>query len=329
MAFLGIDTSNYRTSFCVIDEHFQIVHEQNPLLPVAEGELGLQQSKAVFEHLRQWSEMLKAMPRVQQIKAIGVSIKPRPMDHSYMPVFRVGEVLAQTLAHFLSVPLYSTSHQEGHIAAGEFTASESLDDQFIAVHLSGGTSEVLLCTRKEAGYSIEKLGGTLDLHAGQFVDRVGVALNLPFPSGPSLERLAQTSEDDPELNGVLKQSKNSFTISSFCKGVDFSFSGPTTAALRLVQQSSAADYPHIARAVERNIAKTIEKSLLTAMKQTGIKDILLVGGVASNVYITTILKKRLEHRAVKGRLILANPVYATDNAFGVACIAGTHFNISR
>lgn len=326
MAILGIDTSNYRTSICLIDEEYNIVQELNPLLPVETGELGLQQSVAVFEHLKQWSEMLRTLtPAKLQIKAIGVSVQPRPVTGSYMPVFKVGEVLAQTLAHFLSVPLYRTSHQEGHIAAGEHSLTESLENNhFIAVHLSGGTSEVLECKRTEQGYAIHKLGGTLDLHAGQFVDRVGVALGLPFPSGPYLEELALKSLKEPEH--PTDPSAENLSIPSFCQGADFSFSGPATAALRLVKEGYSP--AHIARAVERNIVKTLEKSLLHALQTVPVKDILLVGGVAANRFITEKLKQRLGHRAVGSRLFLANPKYATDNAYGVACIALKQFQSS-
>jgi len=313
MRLLGIDTSNYRTSLCIINEHYQVISEQNPLLDVKEGELGLQQSTAVFNHLKAWSTILQSISK-EEINAIGVSTKPRPSADSYMPVFKVGEVLAETLAHFLSVPLYRTSHQEGHVAAGEYSIMDRpVHKQFLAVHLSGGTSEVLLCHRTEQGYHIEKLGGTLDLHAGQFVDRVGVKLGLPFPAGPYIEKLALSWEEEGTVLPLP-------TIPSYTKGIDFSFSGPTSAALRLIDANHYKP-GQIARAVENTIAKTLEKSLLEAINATAIKEILLVGGVAANHYLTNRLKKRLEHKAVGGKLYMALPKYATDNAFGVACIA--------
>lgn len=228
-----------------------------------------------------------------------------------MPVFKVGEVLAETIAHFLSVPLYKTSHQEGHIAAGEYALAERPEnDRFISVHISGGTSEILACKRTPSGYGIAVLGGSLDLHAGQFVDRVGVKLGLPFPAGPHLERLALQVSPEEELP----------IIPSATKGVDLSFSGPTTAALRLIEQGAYSP-PAIARAVENTIAKTLEKSLLASMEQTGLKEILIVGGVASNGWIRKRLIHRLTHRSIGARLYFVPAKYATDNAFGVACIA--------
>ncbi|WP_202076716.1 O-sialoglycoprotein endopeptidase [Caldalkalibacillus salinus] len=311
MAILGIDTSNYRTSICILNDDFKAVEESHPLLPVPKGERGLQQSTAVFEHLKSWQNILRDLKGRYDIKAIGVSVKPRPVDDSYMPVFKVGEVLAQTLAHFLSVPYITTSHQEGHIAAGEYSALERPhQDTFIAVHLSGGTSEVLHVYRHSMGYDIVKLGGTLDLHAGQFVDRIGVALGLQFPSGPHLEHLAASVTEHEDIP----------IIPSFVQGVDFSFSGPTTAGMRHIDNRDYSS-PAIARAVERNISKTLEKSVRAAVEQTRVKEILLVGGVAANQYILSQLKKRLEHPVNGAKVYTADPRYATDNAFGVACLA--------
>jgi len=312
MSYLGIDTSNYRTSLCLIDEECKVIGEKNPLLQVQEGEVGLQQSVALFQHLKVWPSLLEGFP-TQKIKAIGVSTRPRPLEGSYMPVFKVGEVIAETLAHFLSVPLYKVSHQEGHVAAGEYSmVNRPMDHTFIAVHLSGGTSEVLLCSRNQQGYTIDKLGGTLDLHAGQFVDRVGVELGLPFPAGHHLEQLANQLNEE-EIPHVP-------SIPSFTKKIDFSFSGPTSAALRLIE-SQKYSTRQMARAVENTIAKTLEKALQVAVTETKIKEIMLVGGVSANQYIIQRIKKRLEHPAVGAKLFLAPPRYATDNAFGVAALA--------
>lgn len=314
MAVLGIDTSNYRTSLCVIDQNYRVLAEANPLLPVPEGSLGLQQSQAVFAHLKQWSRLLTELDLAdihkKQIEAVGVSTAPRPVDGSYMPVFKVGEVLAETIAAFLSVPLFRTSHQEGHIAAGEHTLNVQLPSPFIAVHLSGGTSEILLCKRTESGYSISRLGGTLDLHAGQLIDRVGVKLGFPFPSGPHLEKAASQWEEDSTADFPV--------VPSFVKEGDFSFSGPATHLLRLIDQGGYSP-GQIARAAEHLLVKTLEKALRFSVKKTNCPHIMLVGGVTANRYLRRKLREKLERKGI--RLYFADVAYATDNAFGVACLA--------
>lgn len=316
MVVLGIDTSNYRTSLCLIDQNFQVLAEANPLLSVPEGSLGMQQSQAVFAHLKQWSRILTELDidasLKKQIEAVGVSVAPRPVEGSYMPVFKVGEVLAETIASFLSVPLYRTTHQEGHIAAGEHTLTHQLPSPFLAVHLSGGTSEILLCQRTKDGYAISRLGGTLDLHAGQLIDRVGVKLGFPFPSGPHLER--EASQWEQRSGGDFP------VVPSFVREGDFSFSGPATHLLRLIDRGEYTP-GQIARATEHLLVKTLEKALRYCLAKTHCSHILLVGGVTANRYLRLKLKEKLESRSSGVFLHFANVAYATDNAFGVACLA--------
>jgi N6-L-threonylcarbamoyladenine synthase len=305
---LGIDTSNYRTSLCLAREDGQIVAEAKRLLRVKEGKRGLQQSEAVFQHVMNLPELSEQMKLSRfEVVAVCASEKPRPVDRSYMPVFKVGEGLAKSLSIYMRVPCYLTTHQEGHIAAGEYTAAERPGgDRFIAVHLSGGTSELLMCRRHEKGYHIEKLGGTIDLHAGQLVDRVGVALGLPFPSGPALEELA-------------RQAAGTFRVPSSVDRLTFSFSGPEASLLRAIEGKTAAP-EEIARATEQCVANTLEKVLRNAVESDLPKEILIVGGVAANQYIRERLVKRLEHPAVGAKLYFCDPVYSGDNAYGVAML---------
>ncbi|MGD8191540.1 O-sialoglycoprotein endopeptidase [Brevibacillus ginsengisoli] len=305
---LGIDTSNYRTSLCLVREDGQIVAESKRLLNVKEGKRGLQQSEAVFQHVINLPELSDELVLPEwNVVGICASSKPRPVEKSYMPVFKVGEGLARSLSVYLKVPYYLTSHQEGHIAAGENTVADKISsNRFLAVHLSGGTSEILVCERQDEGYSIEKIGGTQDLHAGQLVDRVGVALGLQFPAGPYLEQLG-------------KKAEGTFAVPSSVNGLTFSFSGPEAALLRAIQHQTAAP-EEIARACEQCVANTLEKTLRTAIEQGNSKEILIVGGVAANTYIRERLIKRLEHRAVGAKLTFCDPVYSGDNAYGVAML---------
>lgn len=305
---LGIDTSHYRTSLSLADTRGNLLDDQRRWLDVPKGSRGLQPSEAVFQHVQQmplFMDKLSFQPH--ELVAVCASTAPRPVPGSYMPVFRVGESFARTLSATLDVPFYSTTHQEGHIAAAEGSASSTpAASSFIAVHLSGGTSELLFCQRKQTGYAIEKKGGTTDLHAGQLIDRLGVALGLSFPAGPHLERLAHTSE-------------GAFSVPSSVRGFDFSFSGPTTALLRALERD---EVPHadLARAAEKCIANTLEKVLCHTLETLKIRDVFIVGGVAANAFIRERLKQRLEHPARGARLFFADPVFSGDNAFGVARI---------
>ena len=168
---LGFDTSCYTTSAAAVDEHGAVIAAERMLLPVREGQRGLRQSEAVFAHVRQMPQVMDALRRRLagvQVVAVCASARPRDGEDSYMPVFTVGLGHASVLASTLGAPLYETSHQQGHIAAG-LIGNAAPEGPFVALHLSGGTTELLDCREGR----LELLGGSEDLHAGQLVDRVG------------------------------------------------------------------------------------------------------------------------------------------------------------
>ena len=308
MMYLGLDTSAYTSSVAIVDDQKQLIWENRRLLEVPLGEKGLAQSEALFKHIQVLPEILAQVPPAiwQEIKGIGVSATPRPVQGSYMPVFTVGMAIGSSLASALNVELVATSHQEGHLAAGLESADGLDSSEFLAVHLSGGTTELLHVRKDYPGkYSLKILGATTDLHAGQFIDRVGTRLGLSFPAGRELEKLA------------LKSAPGSASIlPSSVKGYEMSFSGVETAVQRLIEDKRRpAD---LARAVEGCIVRTLSKVLEKAVAQTGVNQILLVGGVASNKYIRNELEKKLRGQL---RFHWAKTEWSTDNAIGVALIA--------
>lgn len=138
-----------------------------------EGAIGLRQSDALFQHTVRLHEKIEALPQ-GEVRAIGVSTRPRAVEGSYMPCFLAGESVARSAAHLLSVPLFTVSHQQGHIAAAALSAGklDLLDGEFLAWHLSGGTSELLHVKCGADGLpDCTCIGGTTDLAAGQLLDR--------------------------------------------------------------------------------------------------------------------------------------------------------------
>ena len=188
-AVLGMDTSCYTTSCALVTPEGEILSSSRRLLTVEDGARGLMQSQGLFQHVKNLPQMVQnVMADVSdaEICAVCASTRPRPAEDSYMPVFRAGESQARAAASLLRVPFYPASHQEGHVRAAMVDAGIDETKPFLALHLSGGTTEILL---SEEG-KLTLLGGSLDLHAGQLVDRTGVRLHMPFPAGPSLEKLA-------------------------------------------------------------------------------------------------------------------------------------------
>ncbi|AVX20149.1 MULTISPECIES: hypothetical protein [Carboxydocella] len=311
--FLGIDTSNYCTSLALVDAEGKLLAERRKLLPVKQGERGLRQSEALFLHLGQLQELageVLGQADPARVAAIGVSVRPRPREDSYMPVFKAGETLARALAAFCGAAVVEVSHQEGHLAAGLASAGGPEASAFLAIHLSGGTTDLLEVRRVEeqgSFYRIKQLGGSKDLHAGQLVDRIGVALGLTFPAGPALEQLART------WSGPIKP------LSIPCQQGWLHLSGAETQAYKAIAAGEPA--AAVARAVESCLAKGLEKLILYGREQTGLKDVLLVGGVAANQFLRQKLRKRLEHPALGIRLFFAEARYSGDNALGPALLA--------
>ena len=186
---LGIDTSCYTTSVALAGEG-GVIASRRRLLDVAQGARGLRQSEALFQHVQRLPALLEDMLREAadaRIACVCASARPRDAEGSYMPVFTAGTAFARSIGAALRVPVRETSHQQGHVRAA-MEGAGALPGEFIALHLSGGTTEAL---RVREGLKIERLGGSSDLHAGQLVDRVGVRMGLSFPAGPALEAMAR------------------------------------------------------------------------------------------------------------------------------------------
>lgn len=308
---LGLDTSCYTTSLALVDTSGNLLWEKRIILDVPLGKRGLAQSEGVFQHGRNLPLLFSALKEIlegKKIIAIAASTKPRPYQESYMPVFTVGEGYGKALAVVLNVPFFAVSHQEGHLQAGLWSAQANLTTPFLAVHLSGGTTELLLVEKgKDSIYQLEILGGSLDLHAGQLIDRIGVALGLSFPAGKEFDLLSQKSQitDSP--------------IPSSVSGYNINFSGAETKGLKLISQGTKKE--DVALAVLKCVANSLEKIIRQAVEQYKISNVLLVGGVAANSYLRHRVSYRLEHPAVGAKLFFAKPEYSGDNAVGPALLA--------
>ncbi|MCL1905886.1 MAG: O-sialoglycoprotein endopeptidase [Clostridiales bacterium] len=302
---LAFDTSCYTTSLALLDDDGRLLADKRRLLPVEQGACGLRQSDALFKHTQALPALLKeALADIPVLKArvVAASTRPRPRKESYMPVFLAGEQAARLLSLAWDRPFLAFSHQEGHIAAALWSMGLDWREPFLAAHLSGGTSELLLACPKKGGLELEIVGSS-DLPAGQFVDRVGVGLGLPFPAGPALEKLA------------LGAPASSLRLKGSVKGAEMSFSGPESAAQRLIAQGT--DGAALAQAVFVNIGQSLGKALQSAAKACGCKRALITGGVAAN----SLIRARAEQEASGLDLHFAPPAYAGDNAVGIAVLA--------
>lgn len=303
---LGFDTSCYTTSVAAVELSGQPVASCRQLLPVPLGERGLRQSDAVFIHVRQLPALMEELSRKidgRAIAAVCASTQPRENEKSYMPVFQAGDAQARGIAALLGIPCFASNHQRGHIEAALVEAGTA-EGPLLAVHLSGGTTELL----SYDGSHVTLLGGTLDLHAGQVVDRTGVALGLPFPAGPGLEELARRGTAQARLPVSMERD-----------GLHCHLSGAETQLQRWIQSGSLPP-EDIAREVYDLLARTVARLVTAGARETGIHQALLAGGVASSALFREMVTARTAKMNRQLRLHFGRPEYSGDNAVGAARI---------
>lgn len=316
--FIGFDTSNYTTSLAICDINGKILGNFKCPLRVKEGQRGLRQSEAVFAHIKNFPiiakhlrDFLSTLNGEYEFAAAAVSSTPRSTQGSYMPCFLSGKAVAESVCAFLDIPLYETSHQVGHVIAATASALEYYDiklsdfilDDFIALHVSGGTTDILYVKHDEDNIlHIERIGGSSDANAGQIIDRTGVRLGFNFPCGPYLD------ESAIKFEGKIKG------LSTSVKGLEFNLSGLENIAEKLIKSSHEPS--EVSAYVLEYISQSVNKAVNNAFKVYGKLPVVFAGGVMSSKYI----KNRLSHLGM-----FSEPQYSADNAAGVALVSALHY----
>ena len=285
--FLGIDTSNYTTSVAAYDSETGKMISEKLLLQVSENSCGLRQSDAVFLHVKQLGDVAsKVLSQIGTLPvAVGFSGFPCDNAGSYMPCFLVGKMVAQCLKSAYKIP-----------------AVDKLDlikTEFLAMHISGGTTDLIkVVPDKDKIIAPQCIGKSLDLKAGQAVDRVGVMLGLNFPCGPELEKLANLSNKD-------------FKIKPFVKGYDCSLSGVENKCKKMLENNEPRC--DIAKFCIDYILKTLIAVCRNAREAYPQLPFVFAGGVMSNKYIQEHLQKEFGG-------YFAEPRFSSDNAAGIAVL---------
>ena len=300
MITLGIDTSNYTTSAAIYDFGSGRIFQKKMLLPVKNGEKGLRQSDAVFHHTNRIGSIIEELFKEfdGEIDAIGVSEKPRDVEGSYMPCFLVGLNVAESIAAASRRPVFRFSHQSGHIMAALYSSgrTELMNEKFIAFHVSGGTTQALYV---DGMLDAKLIASSLDLKAGQAVDRVGVMLGYSFPAGRYVDELAQKSEKKYKINIKLKDGNCCLSgVENKCRSM-------------LEKDEKPED---ICRYCLDYIMTALYKMAEWARENYGNLPMIFSGGVMSN----SIIKKEFTEKLSAG---FAEPIFSADNAAGTAILA--------
>lgn len=314
--YVGFDTSNYTTSIAVCDEDGTVIANLKCLLPVKEGERGLRQSDAVFAHIKNLPTLTDELSVVLEKYApvaVGVSETPRSCEGSYMPCFLVGVAVARSFASGNRLPVFEFSHQHGHIMAALYSSGAKdvlLKKPFLALHVSGGTTEALLVTPngKETLFDVVIVGETNDINAGQAIDRVGVAMGLSFPAGKEMEKLAAAFSGKPIRRKVCVNDGR-------CN-----LSGVENIAKTLIEGGASRE--EVSAFVFDFLQRTLIEMISQILNEYGEMPVLLAGGVMSNKLMRNAFSERFE-------AYFAEPEFSSDNASGVAILCRERYNLLK
>jgi len=253
----------------------------------------------------------------EQIDAIAVTCTP-----GLVGALLVGVAAAKTLAIIHNKPFLGVHHLEGHIYASYLSQPE-LQPPFLCLLVSGGHTSTIYV--KDYGI-YELLGSTRDDAAGEAFDKVARLLNLGYPGGPIIDRLAQ--QGNPRAF-KLPEGRISLPQGGY-HPYDFSFSGLKTAVLRLVEKlESEGEIPvaDLAASFQETVAQVLTKRSVQCALDYGVGTIAIGGGVAAN----SGLRKHLQQAATKHDLQVCFPPlkFCTDNAAMIGCAAAQHFNLGH
>lgn len=219
----------------------------------------------------------------------------------------VGLSAAKSLAWAADKPLIGVNHLEGHVFAN-FLADADLEPPFMALVVSGGHTALL----KVTGYnSFELLGQTRDDAAGEAFDKIARVMGLPYPGGPEIEKLA--------LNGNPQAIE--FPVAKLDAPYEFSFSGLKSAVINYLhtqkQRGAEVNYADVAASFQQAVVNALVQKAVQALQDTGLKEIVLAGGVSANKTLQTELARAVSE--VGARLVHPTPILCTDNAVMIAC----------
>ena len=251
-----------------------------------------------------------------EIDGIAVTVAP-----GLVGALMVGMTAAKTLAIVHDKPFIGIHHLEGHIYAS-YLAESDLKPPFLSLLVSGGHTSLI---HVQACGKYQQLGTTRDDAAGEAFDKVARLLNLSYPGGPIIDRMAK--DGNPQAF-PLPEGKISLPTGGF-HAYDSSFSGLKTAVLRLVEKFEPDNLPvaDIAASFQDTVARSLTRRTINCALDYGLKTIAIGGGVAAN----SALRNHLETAAKNHDLTVYFPPLklCTDNAAMIARAAVDHYDLGH
>lgn len=244
----------------------------------------------------------KANMKISEVDAIAVTYAP-----GLLGSLLVGIEFAKVLSLVYKKPLIAVHHISGHIFANNLV--KKIEYPTLALVVSGGHTELV---KMISDYDFEVLGTTLDDAIGECFDKVARVLDLKYPGGPNIERLASIGEATYKLPIPMNNNE-----------LNFSFSGLKSSVINLVhnekQRGNEINKENMACSFQTVAVDEIVRKTRLAIKNTGIKRLIVAGGVSANKY----LRNELEKLSKEMNIDLSIPPlkYCTDNATMIACAA--------
>jgi N6-L-threonylcarbamoyladenine synthase len=258
----------------------------------------------------------KANIKKEQLSAIAFTQGP-----GLMGSLLVGSSFAKSMSIALNIPLIAVNHMHAHILA-HFIDEEGFQKPsfpFLALTISGGHTQIVKVTDY---FKMEIIGETTDDAVGEAFDKSAKILGLPYPGGPFVDKFAQFG--NPKAFSFTKPK---------VPGLDFSFSGLKTAILYFIQKQTAQNpnfieenMNDICASIQYTIIEILMDKLKLAVKETGIKQIAIGGGVSANSGIRTALKEA--EKKYGWKTFVPKFEYTTDNAAMIG-IVGYHKYLSQ
>tara|TARA_Y100001934_G_scaffold101939_2_gene125423 strand:+ start:2978 stop:4018 length:1041 start_codon:yes stop_codon:yes gene_type:complete len=304
MLVLGIESSCDETGLALYSEHDGLIaHLVNSQIDLFTEYGGVIPEIAARDHSVKIIEILKTLLDKTGKNLNDISLIAYTAGPGLIGSLMVGETVAKTISEVLKIELLPINHLEGHILTPGLE-KDGLKPPYLCLLVSGGHTQIIRCD-DYGDYEI--IGETVDDACGEAFDKVGKLLNLEYPGGPKVSKLAE------------KGDKNKFSFPRAMmkdKNLNFSFSGLKTAVLYALEDLSEGDYPDVAASFQEAVIEVLTTKLSWAVEETGIKKLVCSGGVASN----QLLRDRLKALAEEQDLQLSYPSmeFCTDNAAMIA-----------
>lgn len=287
---LGLEGTAWNLSSALVDEEDVIAEKSATYVP-AKG--GIHPREAAQHHAEHMAGVVRAVldaAREDDLKIDAVAFSQGP---GLGPCLRTVATAARALSLRFGVPLVGVNHCIAHIEVGKWKTGAT---DPVVLYVSGGNSQVLALRRGR--YRI--FGETLDISVGNALDKFARQVGLPHPGGPKLEALAKSAKEYIPLPYVVK-------------GMDFSFSGLSTAAAQAAKKHDLADVCHsFQETAFAMLVEVSERALAHAEKE----EVLLVGGVGANSRLREMLKIMCEERGA--RFFVPEKRFMGDNGSMIA-----------